>query len=95
MRALLPVIGEDQGLVLQALGGCPPGIDAAQAGAQAADRIDDLVARLGLKTKLRELGITAGELPDIAGQGLRDYMMINIPRPIEGAEIEELLRKAW
>lgn len=94
MRVLIAVIGDDQQLVWQALGG-PPGLDAANAGRESARRIDELVARLGLKTRLRELGIPAEDLGEIAAQALGDYMMINMPRAIALAEIEGLLREAW
>jgi alcohol dehydrogenase class IV len=94
MRQMLPVIGERQRFVLEALGG-DPSIPATEAGAAAADRLQDLVARLPLRQRLRDLQIGADELPDIAAQGSQDYMMANLPRPMPVSEIESLLRNAW
>jgi alcohol dehydrogenase class IV len=94
MRQMLPVIGERQRLVLEALGG-DPSIPAMEAGAAAADRLQDLVARLPLRQRLRDLQIGAEELADIAAQGSQDYMMVNLPRPMPVSEIETLLRNAW
>jgi alcohol dehydrogenase class IV len=94
MRSMLPTIGERQHDVLQALdGGTAATSD--QAGAQAADLIDALVGRLPLKRRLRDLGLAEDELPDVAEQTARDYMMVNLPRPMSVPEIEALLRAAW
>lgn len=94
MRQMLPVIGERQRFVLEALGGDPL-VPAMEAGAVAADRLQDLVARLPLRQRLRDLQIGADELADIAVQGSQDYMMVNLPRPMPVSEIETLLRNAW
>lgn len=94
MRLLLPVIGKRQTLVLEALGGSARGT-ADEAGAAAATRVVELVARLPLKQRLRDLGIPAEELRDIAGQAYYDYMMANLPRQMTVPDIEALLRMAW
>jgi alcohol dehydrogenase class IV len=94
MRRMLPVIGERQTFVLQALGGgSAPTADGA--GAAAADLIDALVDRLPLERRLRDLGLAETELPDVARQAADDYMMVNLPRPMDVPEIEALLRAAW
>jgi alcohol dehydrogenase class IV len=94
MRRMLPVIGERQTFVLQALGGgSAPTADGA--GAAAADLIDALVGRLPLERRLRDLGLSEAELPDVARQAADDYMMVNLPRPMGVPEIEALLRAAW
>jgi alcohol dehydrogenase class IV len=94
MRRLLPLIGEKQRLVVEALGG-NPSLPAPEAGALAADRMQALLARLPLKQRLRDLAISEDELADIAAQGSKDYMMVNLPRPMPIAEIEALLRSVW
>jgi alcohol dehydrogenase class IV len=94
MRLMLPVIGERQRDVLEALGG-DRSLPANEAGLVAADRLQALVAALPLKTRLRDLKIGEDELPDIARQAASDYMMINLPRPMPVPEIETLLRNAW
>lgn len=94
MRQLLPVIGERQRFVLEALGG-DASIPSTEAGTAAADRLQDLVTRLPLKQRLRDLKIAADELSDMAAQGSQDYMMVNLPRSMSVSEIETLLRNAW
>jgi alcohol dehydrogenase class IV len=94
MRRMLPVIGHAQHLVLEALGG-PPVADADEAGRIAADRIAGLVARLPLKQRLREIGLDESELPDVARQTMDDYMMVNLPRAMNAAEVEALVRSVW
>jgi alcohol dehydrogenase class IV len=91
---MLPIIGEGQRDVLEALGG-DRSLPADAAGAAAADRIQALVASLPLNPRLRDLKIEEDELPDIASQAASDYMMINLPRPMPVSEIETLLRSAW
>ena len=94
MRRMLSVIGEGQRLVLQALdGGTTATAD--EAGAKAADLIDELVAALPLQRRLRDLGLAESELADVAEQTSHDYMMVNLPRPMGVPEIEALLRAAW
>jgi alcohol dehydrogenase class IV len=94
MRQMLPVIGERQRYVLEALGG-DASMPADKAGAAAADRLRAFVAALPLNQRLRDLGIGAEELSDIATQGAKDYMMVNLPRAMPVAEIESLLHSAW
>ncbi len=94
MRQMLPVIGERQRDVLEALGG-DKSMPADAAGAAAADRVQKLVAGLPLNQRLRDLKIAEDDLPDIARQTTNDYMMINLPRPMPVPEIETLLRSVW
>lgn len=94
MRALLGTIGPRRALVLDALGG-GGARDADEAGFLAAERIDALVGRLGMRRRLGELGIPQDEIAEFAALGAQDYMMANIPRPMDVAEIEGLLREAW
>ncbi|HXF34478.1 MAG TPA: iron-containing alcohol dehydrogenase family protein [Candidatus Acidoferrales bacterium] len=94
MRRLLSTIGERQTLVLEALDGGRSS-DPDEAGRASAQCVEALVRRLPLKASLRELGIPETDLREIAEQASRDYMMINLPRPMDVPEIEELLRLAW
>jgi alcohol dehydrogenase class IV len=94
MRRMLSTIGERQQFVLQALGG-GAAASAGEAGALAADLVDELVAALPLQRRLRDLGLAEAELPDVAEQASHDYMMVNLPRPMDVPEIEALLRAAW
>jgi alcohol dehydrogenase class IV len=94
MRSLLPVIGERQKLVLEAMGGTPRH-SADAAGAAAADLLDAMIARLPLKRRLRDIGVAAEDLPKIAAASTSDYMMANLPVPMSVTEIEAALRAAW
>jgi alcohol dehydrogenase class IV len=94
MRLLLPVIGGDQSLLLDALGGTRRGSAEAD-GAEAAKLMSTFVSRLPLRQRLCELGTTEGELAEIARLTMSDYMMANLPRPMAEAEVLALLRSAW
>jgi len=95
MRVLMPVIGEDQKLVLDALGHNPYGMSADAAGAAAADAIEALVEKLPIPKKLRELNLTEADLVDIATHTEHEYMMANLPRPVSTGEVLALLKSCW
>ena len=95
MRQLLPAIGSDQSLLLEALGGTSRRHDADQDGAAAADLISALVDGLPLPHRLRDVGIAETELSEIARLTMSDYMMANLPRPMLQAEVLALLTSAW
>jgi alcohol dehydrogenase class IV len=93
MRRLLSSMGEDQSLLLDALGGSRRGTSGDD-GAAAADMIAAFVRGLPLPQRLRDVGIVEAELPDIARLTMSDYMMADLPRPMPEAEVLELLRSA-
>ncbi len=95
MRLLLPTMGADQSLVLAALGRKSEDMDPDTAGQRAADAMEALVASLPLKQRLSDLGMTKDELPEIAGRASRDYMMVNVPRPVTEHELLELMQSVW
>jgi alcohol dehydrogenase class IV len=94
MRLLLPIIGDDQTLLVDALGGRRPGSADAD-GAVAAALMSAFVRGLPLQQRLRDLGILEAELAEIAQATMSDYMMANLPRPMAEAEVLALLRNAW
>src|SRR4029077_18584909 len=79
MRRLLPAIGNEQSLLLEALGGTTCG-NPDRDGAVAAELISIFVSRLPLPQRLRDVGIIEGELPELAQLTMSDYMMANLPR---------------
>ena len=87
MRELLPAIGEDQYLVLEAMGGRNDGQGADEAGAAAADAMAELVASLPLPQRLREVGVEAPDLEGIAEATMDDYMMGYLPRPLSRDDV--------
>ena len=95
MRQLLPVIGAEQTLLLNALGGTSRGRTPDQDGAEAADLIASFVGGLPLPQRLREIGVAETELPEIAHQTMSDYMMAALPRPMSEAEVRALIGSVW
>lgn len=94
MRLMLPVIGETQSLLLDALGGTRSGSPDAD-GAECAERIAAFVHRLPLPQRLRDVGVNEQELAEIAHLTMSDYMMANLPRPMSEDEVLALLRSVW
>lgn len=94
MRQLLPAVGGEQTLLLEALGGSASGQPDCD-GAAAADRITALVAGLPLPQRLRDVGISERELPEIAHLTMSDYMMANLPRPMSEQAVLDLLTSVW
>lgn len=95
MRQLLPAIGAEQTLLLEALGGTSlrNGVD--RDGAEAAELIAAFVGGLPLPHRLRDVGVAETELSEIAYQTMSDYMMAALPRPMSEAEVLALLSSAW
>ncbi len=90
MRRLLPAIGADQAVVLDALG-AGPGATAADA----AGRVAALVAGLPLPHRLREVGVDKADLLGIAAATMSDYMMANLPAPMTEHDVLALLDEAF
>ena len=62
----------------------------------AADQVEALVARLGLPTRIGQLGIERSRLPILAEKGLTNPWVRTNPRKIERVEqLVELLEAAW
>ena len=87
MRFNLPVNGERQKLVSEALG---------QPGEPAADVLAELIAELGLPRTLREVKVDAGLLDRIAEESMHDRWIHTNPRKIDGPHVvRKLLDAAW
>jgi maleylacetate reductase len=62
----------------------------------AADQVEELIANLGLPTRLSQLGIARERLAVIAQKGMANPWVHTNPRKIGGAaELEALLNQAW
>jgi len=67
-----------------------------QAGAEAADVVAELVAGLGMPTRLRDAGVERAQFARIAAGALENMWVRSNPRPITGAaDIVALLEAAW
>ena len=65
-------------------------------GRPAADQVEDLIARLGLPTRIGQLGIDRARLPLIAEKGMANPWVRTNPRPIaDAAQLREILEAAW
>lgn len=65
-------------------------------GVEAADCVRDLVAGLGLPTRLRDVGVRHEDFPLIAEKSMHDHAVKTNPRPIEKpADVQEILELAW
>jgi alcohol dehydrogenase class IV len=94
MRLMLPVIGDDRTLLLDVLGGNHTG-SADGDGAEATALMTSFVRALPLPHRLRDLGMPENELAEIAKPTMSDYMMANLPRPMDEGDVLALLRSAW
>lgn len=94
MRRLLPPIGTDQFAALEAMGEAPGNLSADAAGRRAAELLQSMVDALPLPRRLRDVGVAEADIAGIARATLEDYMMANLPRAMQAAEIENLLREA-
>jgi alcohol dehydrogenase class IV len=62
----------------------------------AAQWVFDLVGRMGLPRRLRDVGVKEADLPHLAQLGFQNRTVQNNPKPITAAtQIETLLREAW
>ncbi len=67
-----------------------------QPGRSAADQVEDLIARLGLPTRIGQLGIARERLPLIAQKAMANPWVHTNPRKIsDAAQLESLLQQAW
>jgi alcohol dehydrogenase class IV len=89
------VLGDQQSLVSDALMAGWNTSDSRRSGAAAADLMTDLVSRLPLPQRLRDVGVGSDELAEIARSTLSDYMMANLPRTLLEQEVLALLQEAW
>ena len=90
LRRMLPAIGEDRRYVLEALGCAPEGsVD------DAADALVSLLAELPLPQRLRDVGVQAADLAGLAAGTMNDYMMANLPAPMDVTDVQSLLQEAW
>ncbi len=87
MRFNAPVVGARQKLIAEAVG--RPEMEPAAA-------IAELIAGLGLPTRLQDVGVTREQLDEIARLSMHDRWIPTNPRRIEGPEtVKMLLEQAW
>ena len=92
MRLLIPVIGDEQRLVCDALASnrMPD-----HTRSTPAEMIAAFVNCLPLPQRLRDVKVEQSELGEIAQAVMSDYMMTNLPRSVSEKEVLMLLQEAW
>nr|WP_245429013.1 iron-containing alcohol dehydrogenase [Phyllobacterium phragmitis] len=60
------------------------------------DRLAELSARLGLKSRLRDVGIAETDLPDMAADAMKQTrLLVNNPRDVSEADAYAIYKAAW
>lgn len=77
------------------LGGSTRGLSADAAAARAVARVQEIIAEIGVPTRLSEVGARAAELADVARISARSFHMATNPRLAGEAEILALLQQAF
>jgi alcohol dehydrogenase class IV len=91
-----PAVGPRQRLIAEAMGIDVSGLDDEAAGAAATARLREIVAELGVETRLREWGVTEEDLKAIAHDSAEDFMALTNPRKIESEdEVLAILRSVY
>jgi alcohol dehydrogenase class IV len=77
-----------------------PNIDTTQSSqevcAEFIDRMAALSATVGLQQKLREVGITAGDLPTMASDAMKQTrLLVNNPRKVTEQDALAIYQAAW
>ncbi len=58
--------------------------------------LDNLIARLGMQTRLRDVGIPRAALPAMAASAMKQTrLLVNNPRPLSEADVLEIYAAAW
>jgi alcohol dehydrogenase len=57
--------------------------------------VEQLVADVELAGRLREFGISEGDLPDLVADTLADGVLANTPRAVSAADVTGILRATW
>lgn len=95
MRIMLPLIGDEQKLVLQALGEAPGQMMADQAGRRASELMKRFVSRLPMPQWLREVGIEQAALASLAEHASHDPILHSSGGNVSAETIRGMLEQAY
>ncbi|MBS1862907.1 MAG: iron-containing alcohol dehydrogenase [Actinobacteria bacterium] len=91
-----PVVADRQRRIAAAMGIDVGGLDDEAAGAAATDKLREIVAELGVETKLRAWNVTEEDLDKIAEASVEDFMSVTNPRQVESRdEILAILQSVY
>ncbi|MEM7540174.1 MAG: iron-containing alcohol dehydrogenase [Pseudomonadota bacterium] len=89
-------VADRHGWVAEAMGAKSPDMNATAAGEAGRDAIRELVLKLGLPAKLREVGVEPEDFPAIARDAMQDLVVASNPRPVDSIEdVIDLLQQAY
>ncbi|PWT74617.1 MAG: maleylacetate reductase [Chloroflexi bacterium] len=95
LEATAPALAE-AALAMGAVSAAAAREDPQEGGLAAAGRVIGWVREMHLPERLRDLGVSEADLPQLANLAMANRTIQNNPRPIrDSAEIEALLRAAW
>jgi alcohol dehydrogenase len=94
MRFLAPVVEERLALVAGALGVDAAAVSAAGPAEAAAGAVEQLVSELGLPSRLHQVGVSRDDFPSLAQAVLGDLVVAGSPRPVNHAQVVEILEAA-
>ncbi len=95
MRHNLPYSPQKYALVAKAMGIDIQGMTTEEAGGLALVKIQELIAALGLPTKLSQLGVRLEDIPLMAKFAQQDVCMCTNPYCYTKEEVEAIFREAW
>ena len=96
MRFNLEVTGDRQVLIAKAMGIETRDLTDLEAGATAADQVEQLNEKLGLPIRLRDVGVPEEGLALLAEDTMQDRQLLFNPKPVQNKEeVIEILKGAW
>lgn len=93
MRFNASVTGAGLALIAETLDSGPPAQVAADE--QAIMAVERFLAAAGVPARLRDTGISAAALAEIADHAIADWAITRVPRPVTRPQLDELLQAAW
>ncbi|MFC1987839.1 iron-containing alcohol dehydrogenase [Chloroflexota bacterium] len=95
MRFNVDTIADREALIAQALGIDTSGLSNMEAGLAAAEAIVDMSKKLGLPTRLRDVGVPQTDLELIVRATIHELGTLSNPKTTDPAQVLDLLEKAW
>jgi alcohol dehydrogenase class IV len=96
MRYSLSETQHEQALIAQAMGANLSDKNEEEVAKQASFLVEDLVKRLGLPARLREVNVSKEQFSDIAADAMADLVVASSPKAVQNEEeIINLLEMAW
>jgi alcohol dehydrogenase class IV len=95
MRFNLPACLTKTAQIAKLLGCDLDGLTQAEAAEQAVEAVQDLARQIGIPQQLRELGMSADQIPTVAEKAFQAKRILRVnPREISLSEMEEILHAA-